>query len=87
MEENIDTIDKLYEKYGTPNDVLYTYFSVLNTDEMIKKIKISQYTKRAFLLLLLIVMAAVMIWGINVYETYQVFLQEQAVFTDSIIHP
>lgn len=87
IEENIKTIDKLYERYGTPDTVLNTYFSVLNTDEVIKRIKIIKQLKQAVVLFLLIIVTAVFIWGINIYDTYQIFMQEQAVFTDSNIYP
>lgn len=87
IEENINTIDKLYERYGTPDNVINTYFSVLNTDEVIERIKIAKRLKQAVFLFLLIVVAAVIIRGINIYDTYQIFMQEQAVFTDSNIYP
>lgn len=87
IEENINTIDKLYERYGTPDNVINTYFSVLNTDEVIERIKIVKRLKQAVFLFLLIVVAAVIIWGINIYDTHQIFMQEQAVFTDSNIYP
>ena len=35
----LPVIDKLYERYGMPDNILNNYFSALNTDEVIRKIR------------------------------------------------
>lgn len=84
-EENIETLDKLYEKYGSPNNIVNSYFSVSDTTEIIKRIRISKWIKCAIVILLVIIMLGTLIWGIKTYNTFQTFKQEQAIFTDTII--
>lgn len=85
VEENINSIETLYEKYGTPYDIINNYFSTSDTSEIIKKIKITQFVKRTLIALLIIILLVVTIWGINCYNTYQTFINEQAIFTDTTI--
>ena len=40
------TIDDLYKEFGTPKDIIDSYYSTVNTDDVIKKIRISKYIKR-----------------------------------------
>lgn len=84
-EESIETIDELYENYGAPSDIVNNYFSASDTTEIIKRIKISRYVKKAITALLLIAVITAAIWGFTTYSTYQTFMKEQAVFTDTII--
>lgn len=84
-EENMNTIQKLYDHYGSPNDIVNTYFSISDTSEIIKRIQLSKWIKRAIILLLIIVVLSFGLWWTITYRTYQTFKKEQAVFTDTVV--
>lgn len=85
LEENINTIQELYNHYGAPNTVVNTYFSMVDTSEIIKKIQLCKWVKRGIIVFLIIVACASLFWGVITYLEYQVLLEEQAVFIDTII--
>lgn len=84
-EENVQTIQELYEHYGLPNDVVNTYFSISDTQTIIKKIQTSKWIKRISVMIIIIVALAFGLWGAIQYNTYRIFEKEQAAFTDTII--
>lgn len=84
-EENIVTIGTLYERYGSPSDIVNTYYSISNTEKLIKQIKTCKWIKRTILLLLLIATTSVTIWCAYTYDTWQSFKREEAVFTETVI--
>ena len=83
-EENIVTIGTLYERYGSPSDIVNTYYSISNTEKRIKQIKTCKWIKRTILLLLLIAATAA-IWCAYTYDTWQSFKREESVFTETVI--
>lgn len=84
-EENIKTIQELYDYYGSPNDIVNTYFSISDTSEIIKRIQLCKWIRRGIIIFLIIVILSFGTWGAITYYTYQTFLKEQAVFTNTTV--
>lgn len=81
----IITKEELYKAYGVPNSIVNDYYSSLDTDYIVKKIKVSKYIKLliSVLLILLIILASVFctFW----YQNHQMYLREETVITESVI--
>ena len=76
------TIDDLYKEFGTPKDIIDSYYSTVNTDDVIKKIRISKYIK----LILTICLLSLTIMKIYIqYEGHKVFMEEQIHSEETII--
>ncbi len=71
VEEDIDSIDSLYIRYGTPAEVMTNYFSVINTADIIKKMNVAASIKKAIFALLFIILVCSVVWEINLYHTYK----------------
>lgn len=85
LEENVQTIQELYDHYGLPNDIVNTYFAMSDTSTIIKKIQLCKWVKRTSVILVIIVALSLGLKGYIAYNTYQTFLEEQAVFIDTTI--
>lgn len=83
--EKPQRLEELYEKFGTPNDIVHNYFRVLEPDTIIKRVRINQWIKRSIITLLFIFLFASLIWGYTTYQTYKVFSEEQVFFEDTVI--
>ena len=74
----------MYKEFGTPKDIIDSYYSTVNTDDVIKKIRISKYIK-LILILLTICLLSLTIMKIYIqYEGHKVFMEEQG-FIDLIV--
>ena len=83
--KEIQQIEELYEKFGSPNDIVHNYFRVLDTDTIMKRVRINQWIKRCMVIFLLISLFVSVIWGYTTYQTYRIFCEEQVFFEDTII--
>lgn len=52
-EANVTTKQELYENYGKPNDVVKSYLSTVDTEYIVKQIKVTRYIK-AFIIAMLV---------------------------------
>ena len=84
-EENITTIDKLYEGFGYPNDVVCSYYSKTDIQEIIKQINHTKYIKRGISAFVGVLLVALIVFSINVYYTYRKFAEQEVIFEDTII--
>ena len=79
------TINDLYQKFGTPIDTVNSYISTLPTETLIKRIRKSKYL-RYFIVTLIIMFACItFVFAITNYRSFQVFKQETVYFTNTDI--
>ena len=83
-EENITTIDKLYEGFGYPHDVVCSYYSKTDIQEIIKQISHTKYIKRGISAFVGVLLVALIVFSINVYYTYYIFAEEQISYEKTI---
>ena len=80
VQDNPDvTEDSLNEKFGTPSRNVYEYVESVDTDYLIRKIRIARFVKRSIAVLLLIAAATA---GIISYFSYRDYVEAK----DSYIH-
>ena len=78
--ENIQNIDELYMKFGSPSDIVNNYFRLFDTDRLIKRVRISKWIKCGIVIFLVIALTISLIWGYTTYHTYKIFSEEQSFY-------
>lgn len=86
VEENISSLEQLYERYGMPYEVANAYLSTLDVNVMAKRIRYSKWIKVATSAGLLLVFCGVLVWGITTYNEYRNFAEWQVFTIDETIH-
>lgn len=85
IEKNVTTIEEIYDGFGHPSEVASTYFTSIDTPDLMKRIQLAKWVKRGIAALLFIALTAVSIYGIKTYYAYQVFKQEEFHFEETEI--
>lgn len=84
-EAEITSKQELYENYGNPHDVVNDYYSTVDTDDIIKKIRISKYIKAFIIAILALAVIAVSTYCIIRYEYHQMSIRQEAVIVEEVI--
>lgn len=84
-EENITSKQDLYQNYGKPNEVVYNYYTTVDTQNIVKRIKISKYIKIFIAVLLVLVVIATTIYCVIFSNEYLMALREEMVNVESVI--
>lgn len=71
-EESITSIEQLYEKFGKPEDIVREYFSRMDTEEVVQRIKKTHFLK---FLITAIIIAAI---AVSVYAATSTILYQKA---------
>lgn len=79
------TMEDLYKEFGSPKDIINSYYSTIDTDNIIKRIRISKYVK---ILIILLAMCLLILTALRFYiryEAHQVFMKEQIYSVETVI--
>ena len=68
------TIDDLYQEFGTPVDTVNFYISTFSIAELTKRIQTRKYIRHV-----------IYFFAIVAYHTYQILKEQEAVFVDTVI--
>lgn len=85
IEKNVTTIEEIYDGFGHPSEVASTYFTSIDTSNLMKRIQLAKWVKGGIIAFLLIALTAVSIYGIVTYKSYEVFKQEAIFFEETEI--
>lgn len=77
--KRISQKDDIAEEYGKPNEVVNEYFSSIDVENVVKKIKLSKLIRFAIIALLIIAFLALSVFSIYKYEIYQMALRTEIV--------
>ena len=80
-ENNITTIDELYKTYGTPEDVVHNYISLLDRKTLVKHINTAKFVKIIAVSILVAVTIATTIWGVYKYNIFQIEKRQEVVIS------
>ena len=80
-ENNITTIDELYQNYGTPEDVVHNYISILDRKTLVKHINTTRLAKIIVASVLVAALAVTSIIGIYYYNIYQIAKSQEVVIS------
>lgn len=84
-EVSISSLDELYEKFGTPSEIAQTYYSNLNTDDILKQISKTKWLKRFILSLIIVAFMSSLTYSAYLYSQYQILKNESVFFEEVII--
>lgn len=86
IEEDISSLEQLYEKYGMPHEVANMYLSMLDVEVTAKRIRHSKWIKITVSVMLFLFFCGVLVWGITTYNRYRSFADVQAFSIEETIH-
>lgn len=69
-EESVKNKLMIYEKYGKPIDIVYDYYSALDTEAIVKKIRLAGSIRLGLVLLICIALIATAIYAIAKYDSH-----------------
>lgn len=84
-EEEVTTLEGLYNGFGKPEEVIQTYLDSMDTSYLIKRIRLSAWIKRGIAALVLAALIGVSIYGIKTYKVIKTIEQESIFSEDTII--
>ena len=84
-EVDISTKEELYEQYGMPKDVMYDYYPTIDTNSIIKRIRVSRYIKCLIVIFFILSIFAVSSYCIALYHDYKIALNEEMFFQQETV--
>lgn len=84
-EADITSKQELYENYGKPHEVVSDYYSSVDTDYIIKRIRISKYIKALIIAIIALAIIAMSISCFIVFEAREIALRQEAVIVVDVI--
>ena len=82
---NINHIEELYKKYGTPQEVVFEYISLMEPDIISKRINTAKYIRILIASLITISFLATAIWSIYIYHLYDIAQRQEIVAIEDSI--
>ena len=79
------TINDLYKEFGSPKDIINSYYSTIDIDNIIKRIRISKYVKMLIILLAICIFSLSALRFYMRYEAHKVFMEERIYSQETII--
>ena len=84
-ESHLDSIEALYDTFGTPADVLASYLSSADTEYVSKLVKKKVYVKYFFIAFIIMLLAITGIYTYYSYEAYKIFEAQRIFFEETVI--
>ena len=84
-EANITTKQELYQKYGTPPEVVCSYFSSLNTEQIVQKLRVSKAIKVTLVCLIILATIATTAYCIHLHNIFESFKRSEIAISDEAI--
>ncbi len=78
-EEHINNKQAIYEKYGKPIDIVYDYYSALDTEVIVKKIRLASFFKIFISVLVLAALLSALAFSYRQYQLHLIDLRQEMV--------
>ncbi len=85
IDADIKDKTELYENYGKPYEVVSNYISTIDTDDVIKRLKMGKFIRAAVIVSLAILTVAVAVFGIYMHHIYRVLEENKIVIVEEVI--
>lgn len=73
--------EKIYEEFGTPSEIAYSYFSNLEISFLLKRINITKTVKAFLIAITLLLLVGASALSIYLYHTYNL-IESQMIFSE-----
>ena len=84
-EANITSKQELYKQYGTPPEVVGSYFSSLNTEQIVQKLRVSKAIKVTLACLIILATIATTAYCIHLHNIFESFKRDEIAIIDETI--
>ena len=84
-EEEFTSITELYDSFRQPNEIVNSYYSDVDTQYVIRKIKTAKAVKFTIMAFLLLYLISVIIYGIKTYTQYEKFIDSMVYYEEITI--
>lgn len=84
-DNNTTAIDKLYKGFGTPQEIVFEYISLMEPKLISKRINTAKYIKILVVGLLTFALIATSIFGLYIYSEYQTIKIHEVVTIEQTI--
>ena len=81
-ENNVTSMDVLNDEFGTPSEVVNAYFSSVDTEYVVKRVKHSKWLKLSFITILIAALIGLAIYASVKVMEYIAFMEEKVAITD-----
>lgn len=71
-EAKVESKQELYDNYGIPYEVVSNYLSTVDTDYIVKQLRVSKFLRRAIVALLVLAVAATTAYGLYVHHLSEI---------------
>lgn len=71
-DNSVSVIDELYKGFGTPQEIVFEYISLMKPQEISKRINTARYIKTLVVSLFSIALILTALLGLNAYARYRV---------------
>lgn len=82
-EVSISSLTELYEKFGTPSEVVNTYYSSINTDHILNQLSRNKTIKRLIAVLIVSLVVSTVAYGAYLYSEYR-SMKKQEIFFEEV---
>ena len=79
------SLNDLYNEFGNPNDIVNEYYNTVDTEKIVKRIKISKYTKFFIGFIVLCLLVSTIFYCCILYKEHKAFMEESFISTEEII--
>ena len=84
-EANISTKEELYKQYGMPIDVVHEYYSSVDTEIIIKRIKLATSIRRAIVTVVIFSLISMSYLCLTLHNSNKQFTKQEIVISEDII--
>lgn len=86
FEENpICSLEELYQNFGSPSEVINTYYAHVDINYILKQIKRTKAIKAFILSLIIFALISVSVYCISLYSEYETFKNQEIFFEETFI--
>lgn len=75
-ETTVESKEQLYKEYSTPAQVVTDYFSTVDTEYLVKKVRFSKLIKWTFIIVIAIILIGASIYGTTLYIDYKMAMAQ-----------
>ena len=82
---NTTAIDELYKSFGTPQEIVFEYISLMDSEQISKRINTARYIKILVMSLIGIALIAVTLFGAYTYVEYSIAKSTECMYIEQTI--
>lgn len=84
-EKQVSSLEELYKDFGTPSDVVHSYYSSVNIDYILKRLRLTKIIKTCLVTLIVAILVAVSAYCFRLHSDYKVLENQQIFFEETTI--